>query len=308
MVAHQQHTSVTIQGAQMTRSGGHCPNTLTIPWNLAKPVKTCHGIICTSTPHCSETNGVAQREVRRRKEGTSAVLLHPSLDLKWWAYSMECYCNLRNVQDLLSDGKTPYERRFGMPFNGPVIPFGAMVEYHPISAKDLSRLHNPCSKAQCKRSVDAKKVQFLKFSIADGTAKLFGRDHGVRESTPWWEQLARSEDFREELQRNSERSQPTETKAEARNDSWSMEGDFNVPNIETFPVPRKYVDVNGTTHANLDVLQESRLDDHGSVDVDRNLSGSWTRFTKVTLLNEKPAKGYTWSGAAAHKDSSNYQT
>ena len=33
------------------------------------------------------------------------------------------------------------ERRFGMPFNGPVIPFGAMVEYHPISAKDLSRLH-----------------------------------------------------------------------------------------------------------------------------------------------------------------------
>ena len=28
-----------------------------------------------------------------------------------------------------------------MPFNGPVIPFGAMVEYHTISAKDLSRLH-----------------------------------------------------------------------------------------------------------------------------------------------------------------------
>ena len=28
-----------------------------------------------------------------------------------------------------------------MPFNGPVIPFGAMFEYHPISAKDQSRLH-----------------------------------------------------------------------------------------------------------------------------------------------------------------------
>ena len=28
-----------------------------------------------------------------------------------------------------------------MPFNGPVMPFGAMVEYHPISAKDTSRLH-----------------------------------------------------------------------------------------------------------------------------------------------------------------------
>ena len=41
----------------------------------------------------------------------------------------------------LSDGKTPYERRFGMPVNGPIIPFGAMVENHPISAKELSRLH-----------------------------------------------------------------------------------------------------------------------------------------------------------------------
>ena len=54
---------------------------------------------------------------------------------------MDCYCYLRNIQDHLSDGKTPYERRFGEPFNGPVRPFGAMVEHHPISAKDLSRLH-----------------------------------------------------------------------------------------------------------------------------------------------------------------------
>ena len=28
-----------------------------------------------------------------------------------------------------------------MPFNGLVIPFGTMVEYHPISVKDQSRLH-----------------------------------------------------------------------------------------------------------------------------------------------------------------------
>ena len=54
---------------------------------------------------------------------------------------MECCCVMRNFQDLLSDGKTPYERRFGTPFNGPVQPFGAVVEYHPISAKDTSRLH-----------------------------------------------------------------------------------------------------------------------------------------------------------------------
>ena len=60
---------------------------------------------------------------------------------EWWADSMESYFYLRHIQDLLSDGKTPYERRFGIPFDGPVFPFGAMVEYHPISAKDISRFH-----------------------------------------------------------------------------------------------------------------------------------------------------------------------
>ena len=54
---------------------------------------------------------------------------------------MECYTYLRNVTDLLSDVKTPYERRFWQPFKGPIIPFGAMVEYHPVSAKDQSRIH-----------------------------------------------------------------------------------------------------------------------------------------------------------------------
>ena len=95
---------------------------------------------CTSTPHRSETHGTAARAVRRVKEGTSVVLLQSGLGNEW-ANSMECYCYLRNIQDLLSDGKTPYERRFGMPFKRPVIPFGAMVEYHHISAKDTSRLH-----------------------------------------------------------------------------------------------------------------------------------------------------------------------
>ena len=32
--------------------------------------------------------------------------------------------------------KTPYERRFGQPFKGPIIPFGSLVEYHPTTAKD----------------------------------------------------------------------------------------------------------------------------------------------------------------------------
>ena len=66
---------------------------------------------CTSTPHRSETNGIAERAVRRVKEGTSAVLLQSGLDENWWADSMECFTFLRNIQDLMSDGKTPYERK-----------------------------------------------------------------------------------------------------------------------------------------------------------------------------------------------------
>ena len=68
---------------------------------------------CTSTPHRSETNGIAERAVRRVKEGTSAVLVQSGLNESCWADSMECYTYLRNVTDLLSDGKTPYERRLG---------------------------------------------------------------------------------------------------------------------------------------------------------------------------------------------------
>ena len=86
----------------------------------------------TSTPHRSDTNGIAERAVGRVKEGTSAVLLQSRLDEMWWSDSMECYCNLRHVQDLLADRKTPHERRFGDPFKGPIIPFGALGEYHPI--------------------------------------------------------------------------------------------------------------------------------------------------------------------------------
>ena len=96
---------------------------------------------CTSTPHRSETNGIAERAVHRVKEGTSAVLLQSGLNENWSADSMECFIYLRNIQDLSSDRKTPYERRFGEPFNGPIIPFGSLVEYYPISAKDQSRIH-----------------------------------------------------------------------------------------------------------------------------------------------------------------------
>ena len=107
--------------------------------------KSCEGLSwnhCTSTPHRSETNGMAERAARRIKEGTSAVLLQSGLNENRWADSMECFSYLRNVTDLLSDGKTTCEKRFGQPFKGPIIPFGSPVEYYPFTAKDQSRIHH----------------------------------------------------------------------------------------------------------------------------------------------------------------------
>ena len=178
---------------------------------------------CTSTPHRSETNGIAERAVRRLKEGTSAVLLQSGLNESWWADSLECFTCLRNVTDLLSDGKTPYERRFGQPFTGPIIPFGSLVEDHLITAKDQSRIHQfgkkvlpglflgyalyavriwkgdvlvadleeletmNASEIYSKR-LNAKEVIFPKqgeftFPIADGRIKTPGEDQDLRTST-----------------------------------------------------------------------------------------------------------------------------
>ena len=70
-------------------------------------MKISPGNHCTSTPHRSETNGIAERAVRRVKEGTSAVLLRSGLNESWWADSMECYTYLRNVTDYDLMGRRP---------------------------------------------------------------------------------------------------------------------------------------------------------------------------------------------------------
>ena len=95
---------------------------------------------------------------------------------------------------------------------------------------------------------------------------------------------------------------------EAMNDFWSMSGSFIYrhyveprvklysPREESFPIPLKYIDVSRTTHTNLDVKQEKRIDDYRNVDGSRDLSDSWTGFTQFTSLEKKPPDGYRWSG------------
>ena len=137
----------------------------------------------------------------------------------------------------------------------------------------------------------------FQFTETDGTATLSGRDSEFRESTVRRDQLVRSEDHREDFQGNSAKSQPTdETKddVEARNDYVELRVQLYVPKEETLPLLLKYIDLTRTTHTILDVLQESRIDDHWNVNVDRNLSVSWTGFTKFTQLCDKLPKGYVW--------------
>ena len=81
-------------------------STLTILQNLANPVKNYPGIIVRQHHTDQKQMGLLREQCVRAKEGTSAVLLQSGLDNEWWADSMEGHRYLRNIQDLLSKGKT----------------------------------------------------------------------------------------------------------------------------------------------------------------------------------------------------------
>ena len=83
---------------------------------------------CTSTPHRSE-------KVRLRY-CCNQVWMKSGGQIPRNAFPI---CETFRISCLM--GKTPYEKRFGEPFNEPIIPFGSLVKYYPISAKDQSRIH-----------------------------------------------------------------------------------------------------------------------------------------------------------------------
>ena len=95
---------------------------------------------------------------------------------------------------------------------------------------------------------------------------------------------------------------------EARNDFWSISGNYTyrhhveprvnlyVPREDSLPIPLRYIEVTRVTSTTLDVMLERRIDDHWNIEGDRELSDSWTGFTRFTLLEEKYPNGCTWSG------------
>ena len=62
------------------------------------------------------------------------------------------------------------------------------------------------------------------------------------------------------------------------------------PREESFHIPLKYIDVSRTTHTNLDVMQERRIDDSWNIDGSREFSDSCTSFNQFILLEEKTSR------------------
>ena len=244
---------------------------------------------------------------------------------------------LRNIQDLLSDGKTPYERRFGEPFQGPIIPFGSLVENYHTSSKDRSRIHQfgkkvlpglflgyapyagriwegdimvadiaeletmgaseiYAKKTLCKGSnISPKNGKFI-CSSRRWTNNFIGGDQELRTSTLIRDHPIRGGGHLDFLGESEESplSPPQDSypdAGEARNDFWSTSRNFIFrhhveprvklfsPREESFPIPLKYFDVSRTTHTNLDVKQEKRIDDYWNIDGSEDLSDPWTGFT-----------------------------
>jgi len=94
-----------------------------------------------STPHRPQTNGVAERNVRRIIEGTRTALNASALSHAWWPEASQCFCNLYNFTIKTRDDCTPYELRHGVSFPGLLIPFGALVSFYPAGprAKQLAK-------------------------------------------------------------------------------------------------------------------------------------------------------------------------
>ena len=139
------------------------------------------------------------------------------------------------------------------------------------------------------------KGEFI-FPIADGRIKPLGGDQELRTSTLIRQRPIRGESHLDFLgESEGSLPQPHDSfpdAGEAINDFWSMSGNFMFrrhveprvklysPREESFPLPLKYIDVSRTTHTNLDVKQEKRIDDYWNIDGSRDLSDPWTGFTQ----------------------------
>ena len=184
-----------------------------------------------------------------------------------------------------------------------------IADLEELETMDASEIYS--KRLNAKEVIFPKQGEFI-FPIADGRVKTPGGDQELRTSTLERHRPIQGEsnvDFLGESEGSL--PQPHESlpnACEAINDFWSMSGNFIYrhhveprvklysPREESFPIPQKFIDVSRTTHTNLDVKQEKRIDDYWNIDGSRDLSDPWTGFTQFTQLDEKAPDGYMWSG------------
>ena len=144
------------------------------------------------------------------------------------------------------------------------------------------------------------------FPIADGRIKTLEGDQDLRTSTLIRQRPIQGESHLDFLG-ESEGSLPPPHDSfpdagEAINDFWSMSGNFIYrhhvepgvklysPREQSFSIPLKYIDVSRTTHTNLDVKQEKRIDDYWNIDGSRDMSRFMDRFHSIYFIGRKTSK------------------
>ena len=118
-------------GSSWSRRRNQKSSTLTVLWHLAQPVKNNPGIIVRQ-------HLIVQRQVvllKERYAESRKELLRYCCNQAWTENGGQIPWSVAVIWE------TPSGKGFGEPCKRPVISFGSMVEYHPISAKDQSRLH-----------------------------------------------------------------------------------------------------------------------------------------------------------------------
>ena len=187
--------------------------------------KACEDLswnLCSSTPHRSETNEIAERAMRRVKEGTSAVLLQSGLNENGgqilWNVILICetlqisyLVGRPHVRDVLgnrlkdrsfrlvhwlsitlslrktSQESINLERKFYLDCSSDTL--CAWGEFGSVLVADLEELETMDASEIYSKRLSAKEVIFPKekgefiFPIADGRIKLLGGDQDLRTST-----------------------------------------------------------------------------------------------------------------------------
>ena len=207
-----------------------------LPWNHR-----------TSTLRRSETNGIAERAVRKIKEGTSAVLLQSGLDEKFWAAKSPRLPGRWEKPFVKGDSENHLKDQW--------FHLGAMVEYHLISLARKSNIGTTCGEWRSLWRNSWQLGEVLTLQNSEMTLKP-GKTSGRFKVTSFVVITV------------------------------NLEFNSLCRKMKHFPLPLKNIDVTRATYRNLDVLQAKRIDVCWNVDANRS-SLHWTKNLQKEICGRR---------------------